>query len=148
MLDPARYRIRTSPAPLRWRRRIIALGSGDPTRAMCWTLIAQAFQPMRYPILPEVSLEKLDDPNCRDRELLHVRHHSLFAPRDFDVSPFFAAVTPRIEAGSDDRALAWADRHAAGAKERPRVFGGTATGNRTVIRRRAVRRVRAKRSGH
>jgi hypothetical protein len=130
VFDLARYLIRQPPVPVRWRRRLIALGSGDPTRAICSTLIAQAFQSIRYPILPEIELERLDDPACRDcyRELLHVRHHSLFAPRDFDVSPFFAVVKPRIESGFDYRALAWADRDA-GAAERLRALGSAATGN-------------------
>jgi hypothetical protein len=110
VVDLARYLIRTPPVPTRWRRRMIALGSGDPTRAICSTLIAQAFQAIGYPILPEITLDKLDDPECNNcyRELLHIRHHSLFAPRDFDVSPFFAVVKPRLAAGFDHRALAWA----------------------------------------
>lgn len=112
VFDLARYLVGTPPVPARWRRRLIALGSGDPTRAICSTLIAQAFQSIRYPILPEVETEMLDDPDCRDcyREILHVRHHSLFAPRDFDVSPYFAIVKPRIAAAFDHRSLAWADR--------------------------------------
>ncbi len=111
VFDLARYLIRTPPVPSDWRRRMIALGSGDPTRAICSTLIAQAFQSIGYPILPDIALKKLDDPNCRDcyRELLHVRHHSLFAPRDFDVSPFFAVVKPRLVVHFDYRSLAWAD---------------------------------------
>lgn len=111
VLDLARYLIGTPPVPTRWRRRLIGLGSGDPTRAICSTLIAQAFQSIRYPILPEIAREKLDDPRCQDcyRELLHVRHHSLFAPRDFDVSPYFAVVKPGLAEGFDYRALAWAE---------------------------------------
>jgi hypothetical protein len=109
VVDLARFLIRTPPVPSRWRRRMIALGSGDPTRAICSTLIAQAFQSVRYPILPEISLEKLDDPACRDcyRELLHVRHHSLFTPRDFDVSPYFQIVKPTIAVAFDFRSLRW-----------------------------------------
>ncbi len=109
VFDLARYLLRTPPVPAHWRRRLIALGSGDPTRAICSTLIAQAFQSIRYPILPEISREKLDDPDCRDcyRELMHIRHHSLFAPRDFDVSPFFEVVKPRVAQGFDYRAIAW-----------------------------------------
>jgi len=111
VFDLARYLVGTPPVPARWRRRLIALGSGDPTRAICSTLIAQAFQSIRYPILPEIETERLDDPDCRDcyREILHVRHHSLFAPRDFDVSPYFGIVKPRIAAAFDHRSLAWGD---------------------------------------
>ena len=74
---------------------MIALGSGEPTRAICSTLIAQAFESVRFPVLPTVARVDKDS----RREILHIRHHSLFAPRDFDVSPFFAIVKPTIETG-------------------------------------------------
>lgn len=50
VIDLVRYLLPTPPVPLQWRRRLLALGSGDPTRAICSTLIAQAFQSVRYPI--------------------------------------------------------------------------------------------------
>lgn len=111
ILDLIRYMIETPPAPNRWRRRLLALGSGDPTRAICSSLIAQAFQSVRYPILPEVFFEKSTDPNCVDcyREILHIRHHSLYAPRDFDISPYFEIVKPTIAQGFDPHVLAWAE---------------------------------------
>ena len=43
VFDLARYLLPTPPVPSRWRRRMLALGSGDPTRAICSTLIAQAY---------------------------------------------------------------------------------------------------------
>ena len=111
VIDLVRYLIPTPPVPSRIRRRMIAFGSGDPTRAICSTLIAQAFQSVRYPILPEVARTKSDDPSCENcyREILHIRHHSLFAPRDFDVSPYFDIVKPTIETGFDYRTLQWDD---------------------------------------
>ena len=42
------------------------------------------------------------------REILHIRHHSLYTPRDFDVSPFFAIVKPTIETGFDYKQMRWA----------------------------------------
>ncbi len=109
VIDLARYLFPTPPVPSRFRRRLIALGSGDPTRAICSTLIAQAFESVGYPILPEIMLEKLDDPACSDcyREILHVRHHSLIAPRDFDISPYFAIVKPALSGTLDFKALDW-----------------------------------------
>jgi hypothetical protein len=47
VFDLARYLFPTPPVPIRWRRRTIALGAGDPTRAICSTLIAQAFHSIR-----------------------------------------------------------------------------------------------------
>ena len=109
VIDLARYLLPTPPVPARFRRRLIAFGSGDPTRAICSTLIAQAFQSVQFPILPEVTRVKTGDPSCDDcyQELLRIRHHSLFAPRDFDVSPYFDVIKPTIEAGFDYRALRW-----------------------------------------
>jgi hypothetical protein len=111
VFDLARYLIPTPPVPVRWRRRMLAFGSGDPTRAICSTLIAQAFQSVRYPILPKVTLEKSDDPACNDcyREILHIRHYSLYTPRDFDISPYFEVVKPSLAHGFDYRRIAWAE---------------------------------------
>ncbi len=109
IIDLARYLIQRPPVPNRFRRRLLALGSGHPTRAICSSVIAQAFQSVRYPILPDVVVRESDDPACKDcyEEILHIRHHSLFAPRDFDVSPYFRIVKPTIEHGFDFRKLTW-----------------------------------------
>lgn len=109
IIDLARYLIQKPPVPERWRRRLIALGSGEPSKAICSSLIAQGFQAVRYPILPEVTRAMRDDPSCRDcvEELLHVRHHSLFTPSDFDLSPYFRIVKPAADDDFDYRALHW-----------------------------------------
>ncbi|MCR6496530.1 hypothetical protein LJB71_10075 [Thermomonas sp. S9] len=109
VLDLARYLFPTPPVPAHWRRRMIRLGSGDPTRAICSTLIAQAFQSIRYPILPiieERSADYADCPGCVG-EILQARNYSLFVPRDFDVSPYFAVIKPTLEGGFDYTALRW-----------------------------------------
>lgn len=67
---------------------------------------------MRYPILP--SIERVSEKQAiagdySRGEILHIRHHSLFAPRDFDLSPYFQIVKPTIEAQFDHRKLIWAD---------------------------------------
>ncbi len=111
LVDLARYLLPAPPVPLRWRRRMIAFGSGDPSRAICSTLIAEAFQSVRYPILPEVTFQETVDgagEHCR-RELLHIRNHSLYAPRDFDMSPYFDVVKPKLRPGFDPNRLAWDD---------------------------------------
>ena len=54
ILDLMRFLI-PLPVPQRWRRRMIALGSGDPTKMICSALIAQAFDAVRYPILPKIT---------------------------------------------------------------------------------------------
>jgi hypothetical protein len=93
------------PVPRRWRRRIMALGSGHPSRIICSALIAQAFEHVHYPILPKVT--RAESRQAR-REILEIRHSSLYAPRDFDISPYFQLVKPTIERGFDYRQLSWA----------------------------------------
>ena len=101
--DLARYFITTPPVPGNWKRRMIAFGSGDPTRAICSSLIAEAFQSISYPILPEVELQQCTTMEGKryQREIMHIRHHSLFAPRDFDVSPYFEIIKPSLNKDFD-----------------------------------------------
>ena len=95
------------PVPQRWRRRMIGPGSGNPTRIMCSALIAQAFEMVRYPILPKITMA---GSRKARREILHIRDSSLYMPRDFDISPYFQVVKPTIEHGFDYTALHWADK--------------------------------------
>ena len=110
--DLVRYFMPTPPVPVRLRRRMLAFGSGDPTRAICSSLIAEGFQRIGYPILPVITRAFRANPRARSqrREILHIRHHSLFAPRDFDLSPYFQIVKPTIETGFDYRSLKWSDQ--------------------------------------
>jgi len=109
LIDLARYLLPVPPVPVRWRRRMLAFGSGDPTRAICSTLIAQAFQAVRYPILPRIVRRAAPQPGCDAcyDEIFHIRHHSLFAPRDFDISPYFQVVKPALEGDFDYRGVTW-----------------------------------------
>ena len=111
IFDLMRYLLPTPPVPTRFRRRLLSLGCGDPTRAICSTLIAQAFQSVRYPILPEIQRTWSDDPMHADcyEEIYRIRHHGLLTPRDFDISPFFDIIKPTIKNGFDYRSLAWSD---------------------------------------
>ncbi len=105
IIDLLRY-LFPLPVPQRWRRRMIALGSGDPTRLICSALIADAFSAVRYPILPKIKLT--GSRQARD-QILEIRHSSLYCPRDFDISPYFHVVKPTIAKGFDYKALHWAD---------------------------------------
>lgn len=105
VFDLVRYVLPTPPVPSRWRRRLITLGSSEPTRAICSTLIAQAFQCVRYPILPHTWWESDD---TMERSVIYqVRHHSTFTPKDFDLSPYFEVVKPTLENEFDFRLLHW-----------------------------------------
>ncbi len=111
--DLLRYLLPTPPVPCRFRRRMIAFGTSSPTRAICSTLIAQAFQTIDYPILPpiedfapgQVDMASADLEGVH--ELAHIRHHSLFVPRDFDISPYFMVVKPTIEACFNHHSVKW-----------------------------------------
>jgi hypothetical protein len=105
IIDLMRYLL-PLPVPQRWRRRMMALGSGHPTRIICSALIAQAFENVRYPILPKVTLMESE---AARQEILEIRHSSLYAPRDFDISPYFEVVKPTIAKGFDYKVMAWAD---------------------------------------
>lgn len=110
ILDLLRYFFPTPPVPVRWRRRMLGFGSGDPTRAICSSLIAQAYQSVGYPILPEITLapgRAHAESRYSRAEIMHIRHHSLFAPRDFDLSPYFEVVKPTIRHGFDYRMIKW-----------------------------------------
>ncbi len=108
IFDLARYLFPLPPVPSPWRRRLISLGSGDPTRAICSTLIAEAFAQVGYPILPEV----LDAEALRRGAPLPLqpRHPTLITPRDFDLSPFFEVLKPSfVMAQEAGRAVIYSD---------------------------------------
>ena len=102
IIDLIRYLLPTPPIPNQYRRKMLVLGSGDPTRAICSTLIAEAFQSIKYPILPTFT----DDVEV-DQRTLQLRHHTLFVPRDFDISPYFNILKPEIYKGFDHSSLKW-----------------------------------------
>jgi len=107
VIDLARYMV-PLPMPRSWRRRAIALGSADPSRAICSTLVAESFQTAGYPILPEISAPPRDAATERSaREIYHIRDTGLFTPRDFDLSPFFHVIKPDMPHPFDHHNLLW-----------------------------------------
>lgn len=113
VIDLLRYLMPTPPVPLNYRRQLIALGSGDPTRAICSTLVAQAFQSIKYPILPrEVQVSLGHSPTHCDNVVLESRHFSHFTPRDFDLSPYFEVVKPTIKGHFDYKKIVWFEEDA------------------------------------
>jgi hypothetical protein len=111
IVDLARYLFPYPPVPVSWRRRMLAIGSGDPTKAICSVLIAEAFSSIHYPVLPErvvVGDRTYGIAPYVENELRGIRKSGLFTPRDFDVSPYFRVVKPTIESGFDFHTLKWA----------------------------------------
>lgn len=112
IFDLARYLIQKPPVPNVWKRKLLAIGSGDPTRAICSSLIAEAFHTLKYPILPDMA--RYRDLDARGQivyeQIAHIRHHSLFAPGDFDLSPYFDVIKPTIENGFDPHTFKWSEQ--------------------------------------
>ncbi len=106
LFDIARY-LFPIPIPARYRRRALAFGSGDPSRAICSTLIAQAFQSIDYPILPRRAARRQNAAPLAEQDILLARHYSHFTSRDFDLSPYFAIIKPAIEQRFDYKQLKW-----------------------------------------
>ena len=113
LIDLGRYLLPTPPVPAFMRRRMLSLGSGDPTRAICTTLIAQAFESVRFPILPRVEVLNQSERELYGfsvNEIHHIRHHSLYVPRDFDLSPYFRVIKPLQKMDFDYTAMKWKDQ--------------------------------------
>jgi hypothetical protein len=96
------------PLPLQhlWRRPESPLRAGRPTQIICSALIAQAFDVVRYPILPK--LTRLES-NLVQRDIAQVRDSSLCTPRDFDISPYFQIVKPVLTENFNYRLMDWID---------------------------------------
>ena len=84
IIDLIRYLYPNPPVPKKFRRNLIGIGAGDPTKAICSTLIADAFKEIDHPIL--LLKDKLKS-NI-------IRHPSFCLPKDFDISPFFQIIKP------------------------------------------------------
>ena len=107
IFDLMRYLIATPPVPSRYRRSLIAFGSGDPTKAICSTLVAQSFQSIKYPILPRELNSQKENRFYMDKLIMQKRHYSHFTPRDFDLSPYFKVVKPTIDNDFNYKDIKW-----------------------------------------
>src|SRR5277367_2369974 len=108
VIDLARYFLPVSLVPARFRRTALRFGSGDPTRAICSSMIAECFDRVRFPIVPKIDplpegypavhgsphrLGKLISRPARlPPGLYHMISPSLVTPRDFDLSPYFEVI--------------------------------------------------------
>ncbi len=99
VFDLVRYLIPVLPFPATHRHKLLTFGSGEPTQAICSTLVADIFRHVRYPILPTLT----------KKQRFRQRDHTLFTPRDFDVSPYFKVIKPTVELGFDFKTFEWVD---------------------------------------
>lgn len=127
VFDLARYFLPVSLVPARFRRTALRFGSGDPTRAICSSMIAECFHKVRFPIVPKIEPMPPDYPIVQPPPrrfgrlisksipfppgLYHMISPSLVTPRDFDLSPYFEVIKFNLIAGArfDYRKIIWAD---------------------------------------
>jgi hypothetical protein len=83
LLDLARFFFPWDIMPRRWRSSLFEHNAGIPTRTVCSSLIASAFNSVNFPILPFIDRD--DDGSMR----FFKRNPRLFTPKDFDYSPYF-----------------------------------------------------------
>lgn len=86
LLDLARFLLPWRILPRRWGSTLFYTSSGEPEGEICSSLIANAFTAVQFPILPFMQPEQ-----DRVKELYHRNPH-LYAPKDFDYSPYFAII--------------------------------------------------------
>ena len=103
IFDLARYLLPTPPVPTRWRRRMIALRLGRADAHHLLDADRGGFRPRGIPdpaargARSATGVEGIS--HFRRQEILHIRHHSLYTPADFDLSPYFEIVKPTLEEG-------------------------------------------------
>jgi len=86
LADLARFLFPYGILPRSWRSSLFEHNAGPETKIVCTTLIADAFQAVKFPVLPIIS----EDTQGESR--LFKRNAKLFAPSDFDISPYFSVL--------------------------------------------------------
>ncbi|HVN27353.1 MAG TPA: YiiX/YebB-like N1pC/P60 family cysteine hydrolase, partial [Candidatus Binataceae bacterium] len=125
VIDLARYFFPVSLVPRRFRRQALQFGSGEPTRVICSSLLAECFDRVGFPIVPRFA--QPPDPSAMPprRILWRARPRpdshpygimkrvspTLVTPRDFDLSPYFEIVKFNVieNLRFDYRKILWAD---------------------------------------
>lgn len=107
IFDLARYFLPVSLVPARLRRQALHFGSGDPTRVICSSMIAECFSRVRFPVVPRYEpfppgfepirnaagfLRRFSRKSGSYPGLLRMVSPTLITPRDFDLSPYFQII--------------------------------------------------------
>ena len=87
LLDLARFLFPWNIFPRKWRSSLFRHNALQPTKDLCSTMIAEAFESIKYPILPLIKKHKKGE----KMELIQ-RNPELFTPSDFDCSPYFDVI--------------------------------------------------------
>jgi hypothetical protein len=124
VIDLARYFLPVTLIPAKWRRKALHFGTGEPTRVICSSLIAECFGHVKFPIVPELAPGELPAAAARAGSLARwlgrpgnrgaaLRARALppplITPRDFDLSPFFEVVKCGVgqQPGFDYHTIRW-----------------------------------------
>lgn len=86
ILDLFRFLLPWFVLPRRWRSSLFKFKSGQSTRTVCSTMVAEAFAQVNFPILPLV--KEIEDGSIR----FYRRNPKLCTPSDFDYSPYFRII--------------------------------------------------------
>jgi len=86
IFDLARFLLPWSILPRRWGSTLFRTSTGEPESGICSSLIAEAFSSVQFPILPFVK------PDEQSNLEVIQRNPHLFAPKDFDYSPYFEII--------------------------------------------------------
>ncbi len=86
IFDLARFFLPWTILPRRWGSSLFRTSTGEPESGVCSSLIAEAFASVQFPILPFV---KPDEVNGLE---VFSRNPYLYAPKDFDYSPYFEII--------------------------------------------------------
>lgn len=107
ILDLARFLVPWwTVVPRRWHSSLFEHNSQDPTRLICSTMIANAFNRIRFPVVPLVVQDQ-------GQFRMLQRNPRLITPRDFDYSPYFLIIKYPL-LGEDDigfyKKLPWSEQ--------------------------------------
>jgi hypothetical protein len=86
IFDLARFLLPWSIFPRRWRSSLFQYSANGSLRLICSTLLAEAFDSVKFPVLPLITT------NEKTGIELVPRNPRLFTPSDFDYSPFFEII--------------------------------------------------------
>lgn len=106
LVDLLRFLFPYSLMPRRWRSTLFEIHPGQATRHVCSSMMASAFESVRFPILPFIEREPGGE------MVLYRRNPRLYTPRDFDYSPYFDVIKyPYLDRGEIEayRMLDWSE---------------------------------------
>jgi hypothetical protein len=126
VLDLARYFLPVGMVPARFRRKALQFGSGEPTRVICSSMLAECFRRIKFPIVPNYKELPLVDQvdgryerlkrfigrrDAREFGVFKMVSPTFITPRDFDLSPYFEVIKFNIieDLKFDYRKIMWAD---------------------------------------